>query len=122
VDVLHAEMDQRIRAAGGVVDGWYYCPHHPDSLIDAYRRDCQCRKPGTGLAENAARDLGLALTGAWMVGDKWSDIGLGHALGGRSILLRTGSGAAAERAGPPGRPADAVCDNLMAAVSVILGA
>ncbi len=36
-------------AAGGArVDGWFYCPHHPDAHVEALRLDCDCRKPKSG--------------------------------------------------------------------------
>jgi D-glycero-D-manno-heptose 1,7-bisphosphate phosphatase len=56
-----------------------------------------------------------------VVGDKWLDVQLGHAVGARSILVRTGWGAEQERRRPAGQSVDAICDNLIAAVSVILG-
>src|SRR5689334_22271622 len=31
--------------AGVPLSGFYYCPHHPEAELAAYRRHCQCRKP-----------------------------------------------------------------------------
>jgi len=44
----------------------------------------------TGLLDRAARDLAIDLKGSFMIGDKWSDVELGHRAGMRSILVRTG--------------------------------
>jgi len=62
--------------------GAYFCPHHPDIT-----GPCACRKPGVELFERAARDLGLALAGSWMVGDRVSDAQPALALAGRGLVI-----------------------------------
>jgi len=68
----------------------YYCPHHPRAGNSHYTTDCDCRKPGTGLLERAARELAIDLGRSFMVGDKWSDVELGQRAGARSILVQSG--------------------------------
>ena len=65
--------------------------------------------------------MGLDLTRSVMVGDRRLDVASGHAAGVRAVLVRTGVGAAEERALADGeaRP-DAILDNLMEAVGWIL--
>jgi D-glycero-D-manno-heptose 1,7-bisphosphate phosphatase len=120
VQDLHREIDRRVTAAGGRIDGWYYCPHHPEAPRADYRRDCDCRKPRPGLIERAARDLHLDPARSFVVGDKWGDVGLARAVGARALLVRTGTGAIAEQRPRPGVAADVVVDNLAAAASWIL--
>ena len=120
VGELHAEIDRRLAAAGARVDGWYYCPHHPAALDETVREVCRCRKPATGMVDDAARDLGIDTARSWVIGDKWSDVQLGQRTGGRAILLRTGWGAQEEAAWPEGQTVDAVCDTLAGAVAVVL--
>jgi D-glycero-D-manno-heptose 1,7-bisphosphate phosphatase len=122
VGELHAEIDRRLAAGGARVDGWYSCPHHPDAVIEAYREECTCRKPATGMADAAIRDLGIDPARSWMVGDKWIDVQLGHNIGARSILVRTGWGRRMEAARPPGQPVEAIVDDLAAAVAFLLAA
>ena len=50
----HAVVDERVKAGGGRIDGFYYCPHHPTAEIERYRKDCDCRKPGPGMLRAAA--------------------------------------------------------------------
>jgi D-glycero-D-manno-heptose 1,7-bisphosphate phosphatase len=116
----HRAIDARLAAGGARVDAYYYCPHHPDGSVTAFATVCDCRKPGRGLIDRAARDLGLDPARSFVVGDKWVDVQLGRAVGARAILVRTGYGAAAERRPPDGVAADAVVDNLAAAASWIL--
>ena len=116
----HRHLNARLAAGGARVDAYYYCPHHPDGSVAAYARGCDCRKPGRGMIDRAAADLGLDPSRSFVVGDTWPDVQLGRAVGATSILVRTGKGAALEQSPPDGAAADAVVDNLAAAVSVIL--
>jgi D-glycero-D-manno-heptose 1,7-bisphosphate phosphatase len=75
---------------GARLDGIYYCPHHPSAGNSQYTRECDCRKPATGLLDRAAKDLDVDLRRSFMIGDKWSDVELGHRAGCRSVLVRTG--------------------------------
>jgi len=45
----------------------YYCPHTPDE-------NCNCRKPNTGMIDNATSDYQINLEKSWLIGDKNSDI------------------------------------------------
>ncbi|HUU34563.1 MAG TPA: HAD family hydrolase [Vicinamibacterales bacterium] len=119
VPALHAEIDRRLALGGARVDAWYYCPHHPEALVDQLRSACRCRKPETGMVDDAARDLGIDLVRSWVIGDKWSDVQLGERMGGRSILVRTGWGALEEAVRPVGQAVEAVCDSLAGAVAVV---
>lgn len=120
VATAHAELQRRLDAEGAGIDGYYCCPHHPMGSVERFRTDCRCRKPGAGMVEDAVRDLNLDPAQSWVIGDKWLDVQLGQAVGARSILVRTGWGRLQESKRPEGQYVDAVCDNLMHAVSVIL--
>ena len=121
VEDTHRHIQAHLEAGGARVDAYYYCPHHPNGTVAAFARHCACRKPGCGMIEQASADLGLDPARSFVVGDKWLDVGAGHAAGARSILVRTGYGALEEAQLPPARPADAIVDNLAAAASWILG-
>jgi len=121
VEIAHRELQRRLEAEGAGIDGYYSCPHHPMGALEKFRAECRCRKPGPGMVEDAVRDLGLDPARSWVIGDKWLDVQLGQAVGARSILVRTGWGRRQESTRPEGQHVDAVCDNLMHAVSVILG-
>jgi len=120
VEQVHRHIADLLEAGGAHIDAYYYCPHHPDGKLPDYARECDCRKPRPGLIERAARDLNLDPARSFVVGDKWGDIGLAQAVGARGVLVRTGTGAIAERQPRPGVAADVVVDNLAAAASWIL--
>ena len=95
--VLHDKMKQELEKDGAKIDAIYYCPHHPernhpDIAPEAmkYRIDCQCRKPKTGLIEQAAKDFNLNLKKCFMIGDTTRDIKAGVDAGCQTILLKTG--------------------------------
>jgi len=122
VDETHLEISKRLHAGKARIDAYYYCPHHPTKgKVAEYSRACDCRKPGCGMVDRASRDLGLDPAQSFVVGDTWLDIGMARAVGARGILVRTGAGAEQERSMKPADlHADAVVDNLAAAVSWIL--
>lgn len=85
------ETNEYIRDAlarqGACIDAFYYCPHHVDGIIEAYRRDCYHRKPNPGMIEKAGRDFGIDLTESFLVGDRGCDIEAGRRAGCRTVLL-----------------------------------
>ena len=120
VEETHRTLGATLAAGRARIAAYYYCPHHPDGVVAAYRQQCGCRKPGRALVDRAAQALNLDATQSFVVGDKWADVELARAVGARAILVRTGSGAVEERRPRSGLSADAVVDNLAAAASWIL--
>jgi D-glycero-D-manno-heptose 1,7-bisphosphate phosphatase len=112
---IHKRMSYELAAGGAHVDGVYYCPH--------VRADgCKCRKPELGMLEQAAREHHLEIPGSTVVGDRYSDVALGHVAGCRSIFVLTGYGRGDyewHHASWPRQPDDVV-ENLAEAVDLIL--
>jgi D-glycero-D-manno-heptose 1,7-bisphosphate phosphatase len=114
----HRAIAGKLTAGGADVDAFYYCPHHPDADIEAYRVSCDCRKPQPGMIRTAAAEHQLDLSRSFMVGDRAQDVEAGIAAGTRGVLVRTGYGYRHE---DEARQRGArVADNLMQAVSWIL--
>ena len=118
----HAFIAERLAAGGARVDAFYYCPHHPQGIVDRLRMSCECRKPRPGMLLRAATDLNIDLSRSFSVGDRWHDIEAGRAAGTRTVLVRTGYGLLAERARTDHSTADVIVDNLAAAAGWILSA
>jgi histidinol-phosphate phosphatase family protein len=78
------KVEERLRVLLPKLDGFYYCPHAPDS-------GCGCRKPRSGLLERAAREHGVELAQSWMIGDILDDVEAGRRAGCRTILLDVGN-------------------------------
>jgi D-glycero-D-manno-heptose 1,7-bisphosphate phosphatase len=120
VATAHAFITDRLAEGGARIDAYYYCPHHPQGIVEPYRGACDCRKPQPGMLKKAAVDLGLDLTRSFVVGDKMHDLEAGAAVGARGVLVRTGYGRREEATLGRGLAPAAVVDNLMGAVSWIL--
>lgn len=82
---MHRVHDALQVAVGGIIDGFYHCPHLPCD-------GCDCRKPGLQMIRDADRELEIDLPKSWIVGDKKIDVETGHAAGLRTALVLTGYG------------------------------
>jgi len=89
---LHAWMQGQLTAAGAHVDGWYYCPHHPEARVEALRQACECRKPAPGMIRQASREWPIDIGRSYVIGDKTADVGLAARAGAEGILVTTGDG------------------------------
>jgi D-glycero-D-manno-heptose 1,7-bisphosphate phosphatase len=118
----HERIARELLAHHAHIDAFYYCPHHPDAPLEAYRQECHCRKPAPGMVERAAREFGIDVTRSYVVGDSVCDLQLAANVGARSVLVMTGYGRgnldyARDRF--PCQP-DRVAENLLHAVEGIL--
>jgi D-glycero-D-manno-heptose 1,7-bisphosphate phosphatase len=116
----HRHLAAMLATEGIVLDGYYYCPHHPDGVVAEYSRVCQCRKPAPGMVAQAARDLDLDVGRSFVVGDKWLDVELASNAGARGLLVRTGYGAGVENSPPHLTKPQAITDTLLDAAHEIL--
>lgn len=118
---VHEEMSAAIEAAGARIDGWFYCPHHPQAAIDALRTDCECRKPKPGLIRQAEAKFPIDLSRSFVIGDKSADVGLAESVGARGVLVRTGYGESelARHNGPMPGTAHVATDLLGAATWIL---
>lgn len=123
IQEVHERIASELAARGAKVDAFYYCPHHPTGQVQVYRLDCRCRKPLTGMVEEAAQRFHIDLTASYIVGDTYRDMQLGFSAGLRTILLLTGYGRGEyehQRHRWPRMP-DGIAENLLEAVEIVLG-
>lgn len=93
VELVHKHMAAEMARSGAHVDAWFFCPYHPDGVVEPFARVSSDRKPGPGMALAAAIALDLDLASSWMVGDSDADMGLARAVGARPFLITTDDGA-----------------------------
>jgi len=110
VHACNRRLLEMLADKGVVVSSVYYCPHAPDV-------ECHCRKPATGLMEQAADQLGFDPKTAFMIGDKCADMGVGRNTGATTILVRTGKGA--DQEGKCVGQTDRVASTLVEAADII---
>jgi len=82
---MHQKLESLVVAAGGQIDGIFFCPHHPDE-------GCRCRKPNPGLLEQISAAAQSSLTNQPFVGDSLKDIQAAITIGAKPVLVRTGNG------------------------------
>jgi D,D-heptose 1,7-bisphosphate phosphatase len=73
------------------LDGFYFCPHHPDGTVPRYAMVCECRKPLPGMLIKAAQENDIDLSESWMVGDILHDVEAGNRAGCRTLLIDNGN-------------------------------
>jgi D-glycero-D-manno-heptose 1,7-bisphosphate phosphatase len=93
VEILHKYMNELLRGQGAQIDHFFYCPHHPEHGIGAYKTACHCRKPETGMFEMAEQFYEIDKEHSWMIGDKLIDIQAGKNYQVHTALVGTGYGA-----------------------------
>ncbi len=80
VEAIHARLQSSLAESGAHVDGFYFCPHD--------KRQCNCRKPGPGLFEQAKADFPeITAETSVVIGDSLSDIEFGQNLGMRAVFI-----------------------------------
>ena len=93
VELFNRVMKEKLKEKGAYIDAIYYCPHHPEAIVEQYQIDCDCRKPNAGMLLKAAKEHGIDLKQSYIVGDKCSDIEAGkRAECKKTILVKTGHG------------------------------
>ncbi|NLK96423.1 MAG: D-glycero-beta-D-manno-heptose 1,7-bisphosphate 7-phosphatase [Clostridiales bacterium] len=91
VEILHEYIDKLLIAEGTYIDAYYYCPHHPDGIVERYKKKCNCRKPNHGMIDQAVKDFDINLGESIIVGDKEIDVTTGKNAGiGKCVLVRSG--------------------------------
>ena len=92
VHKIHDRLKSGLKNQGVVLDQIYFCPHYPGGSVAEYDRSCTCRKPGTGLIDQAVKDFPIELSASYVIGDRCSDIKMAHRAGMKGILVKTGYG------------------------------
>ena len=118
---IHNKLKTLIGEKGAFVDDIFYCPHHPDKGFEGevpeLKFDCECRKPKTGMIEEAVKKYNIDLSKSYMVGDSTMDLETARNAGIKSVLVNTGF---AGNDGKYDRSCDIEADNLFDAVEKII--
>ena len=118
---IHNKLKTLLGEKGAFVDDIFYCPHHPDKGFEGevpeLKFDCECRKPKTGMIEEAVKKYNIDLSKSYMVGDSTMDLETARNAGVKSVLVDTGF---AGNDGKYDRSCDIEADNLFDAVEKII--
>ena len=118
---IHNKLKTLLGKKGAFVDDIFYCPHHPDKGFEGevpeLKFDCECRKPKTGMIDEAVKKYNINLSKSYMVGDSTMDLETARNAGVKSVLVDTGF---AGNDGKYDRSCDIEAKNLFDAVEKII--
>lgn len=112
LEQIHAKLQRLVGEAGVSFAGMYFCPHRPDET-------CHCRKPETGMVEQAVKELPIDLSRSYLVGDHAKDMEMARRVGAKRVLVKTKVPGSPEEDGECGA-SDAVVSSLSDAAEWIL--
>ena len=110
---IHGNMQSDLATQDARLDAIYYCPHD--------NGQCNCRKPDTGLFEQAMKDFPqIKAKNSVVIGDSLSDIQAGRRLGMKTIFIEGEADRQKPGADAAAAIADAVANTLLEAVQTHL--
>ena len=84
-------MNNELAKIGAHLDALFYCPHHPQGKIPAYTQVCNCRKPDTGMVDEACLRFNIDRSKSYLVGDSERDLECAQKAGVTGIFYEAGS-------------------------------
>jgi len=114
---VHEKLKILLAEQNSYLDRIYYCPYHPEGVIEKYRKDSNWRKPKPGMLLAASKEMKIDLKNSWMIGNDFRDIGAGKAAGCKTILVKSYIKSVAKQANDPLPDFEAI--NLREAVNII---
>ncbi|MDD5867414.1 MAG: D-glycero-beta-D-manno-heptose 1,7-bisphosphate 7-phosphatase [Lachnospiraceae bacterium] len=85
---LNNWMLSKLEEYGITITKVYYCPHHPNAIVEKYKMDCECRKPKLGMYQMAVQEYGIDLNNSYAIGDKIRDCAICKDSGCKGILIQ----------------------------------
>ena len=91
IKAVYDWMNNELAKIGAHLDALFYCPHHPQGKIPAYTQMCNCRKPDTGMIDEACETFKIDRTKSFFVGDSITDMECAKKAGVTGIFYEAGS-------------------------------
>ncbi len=106
---IHKRMLKTFTQHGIRIRSAHYCLHGKTA-------GCKCRKPETGLFEDAVKGIEYDPGSTYFIGDKSSDVAAGKRFGIRTLFVRTGHGKTEEAKLEGDLKPDLIAENIEEAV------
>lgn len=107
LELLTQNMHKALKEQGTSVDKVYYCTHKKEA-------NCSCRKPKTGLLENALAEFNIKPNKVYFIGDSFIDMNTARNFSIPTILVLSGKEQLTNRSNWPFEP-DYIFPNLFSA-------
>jgi D-glycero-D-manno-heptose 1,7-bisphosphate phosphatase len=89
--IVRKKLNDMLMKESIQLNGYFFCPHHPEGTILKYAIECNCRKPKPGMILKAAEEFNVRLSDSWMVGDILHDVEAGNKAGCKTVLIDNGN-------------------------------
>lgn len=90
IETLHRSMKDELAKIGAHIDAFEYCPHHPEAVIDRYRRVSDRRKPAPGMINDLLDRFPVDASRSILIGDKPTDLEAARKAGIQGYLFSGG--------------------------------
>ena len=114
---IHERLSRLLGERGIRLDKIYYCPYHPEGVIEKYRKESDLRKPNPGMLLLAAKEMDIDLDTSWTIGNSSRDVEAGARAGCKTILLADPTHQTTSKSGQTRPDHNAV--NIKEAVNII---
>jgi D-glycero-D-manno-heptose 1,7-bisphosphate phosphatase len=114
---VHERLKQLLTEENAYLDRIYYCPYHPEGVVQKFRRDSDWRKPKPGMLFTAAKEMNIDLSSSWMVGNDYRDVAAGRSAGCRTVLIKSHTNRPIKHFDDPDADFEAI--NLKEAVNIM---
>ena len=114
---IHDLLQKQLAESGARLDAIYTCPHKYRPPTDPMPQ-CECRKPGLKLLEDAQAEFPIDMAKSWFIGDRLRDVETGRRAHLKTILVPTGGSSKDDEFFSDTKP-DYTADDLLAAVRLI---
>lgn len=84
---IHERLKHLLAEKNAYLDRIYYCPYHPEGVVQKYRKESNSRKPAPGMLLKAVDEMDIDLNRSWCIGNSSRDIEAGLRAGCRTILI-----------------------------------
>lgn len=88
---INTYMISKLQEEGVEIDDLFMCPHYTKELPMTREhfliKNCDCRKPKSGLILRALRKYNIDMSSSYMVGDSCTDVEAGNAVGLKTVFL-----------------------------------
>jgi D,D-heptose 1,7-bisphosphate phosphatase len=91
--ILHDEFKRLLTVNDlQLIDDIFYSPFHIEGKIPEFTKNCNSRKPGTGMIDEAVIKYNIDLSKSYFIGDSIVDMQCAENAGLKKILVKTGYG------------------------------
>lgn len=88
---IYSWMNEELTKIDAHLDDIFYCPHHIDGIIEKYKKQCNCRKPATGMLNVAIQKHNIEKSLSFFIGDTDIDMECAKNAGLRGIRYTNGN-------------------------------